>query len=79
MSYDLNHVNRERRRRGLPPLSPSQASSAAAYRSSTSSNDMTMWLIMYAAMSPAYTTPAECSSSSYDSGSSSSYDSGSSY
>lgn len=86
MSYDLNKINAERRRRGLPPLTMSQASSAASQ--APAGTDITPYLVMlmllasqpsstspsYTPDTPAYTAPppdpAPSPAQSHDSGSS---------
>lgn len=45
--YDLEKINAERRRKGLPPLSRSQADSAVASRSDDGGFDATHFLIGY--------------------------------
>lgn len=89
--YDLDKINEERRRRGLPPLSRSQADTAVSSRSDDSM-DMNHFLIGYmtgiplpsmggilgAAAHPSDYTPSQSYDSSPDSSPSSSSDSSSS-
>lgn len=69
--YDLDKVNAERRRKGLPALTRSQAAAAASrYDSGIDMTPILVALMISSSMQLSYSAPDPSPSPSYDSGSS---------
>lgn len=80
--YELQKVNAERRRRGLPPLTRTQAESAVRSQSSSSSDpgfDMTHFLISYSTGIPMPSSAGLLGAAMHPQPPSPSYDSSPSY